>query len=94
MPSSHTARLLAGAALLLATAGALSPPAASATMHAAPRADPAAQATAVPFELPAAGGETDVSHDTGAGQSVSTVDFAPGETGTDQQDTSESMGAE
>ncbi len=94
MQSSHLARLLASAALLLATAGAVRPPTASATTRAVPRAYPAAQATAVPFELPAAAGEADESHDTGAGRSTDTVDFAPGDTGTDQQDTSESMGAQ
>jgi hypothetical protein len=89
MQSSYTARLVASAALLLASAGAILPPTASATTRVATLPSPAAQATPVPLELPAAPGEADVSQDTGAGRSASTVDFAPGETGTDQQDPSE-----
>ena len=85
LPFSHTARLTAAAALLLAAAGAIPPPAAATIARATDPAYPAAQATPVPFELPAAPGETDVEHDTGAGQSVSTVDMAPGETGTLEQ---------
>ena len=94
MQSSHTARLIAGAALLLATAGAIVPPTASAITRSASRAYPAAQATAMPFELPAAAGEADEPHDTGAGRAASTVDMAPGETGTDQQEPSQFLGAE
>jgi hypothetical protein len=48
----------------------------------------------MPFELPAAAGEADEPHDTGAGRAASTVDMAPGETGTDQQEPSQFLGAE
>ena len=94
MQHSHTARLIASAALLLASAGAISAPTAAATTRAAPLVAPAAQATPGAFDLPAAEGETDEPHDTGAGQSASTVDMAPGETGTDQEVPAEFLGAE
>jgi hypothetical protein len=84
MHASHTASLIGGAALVLASA--IASPAASAATRSAAPAYPAAQATPVAFDMPAAPGEGDVSQDTGAGQSASTVDFAPGETGTDRQD--------
>jgi hypothetical protein len=74
-------RLVAGAALLLAGVGATSLPVAPTSTSAAFLA----QATPVPFELPGAPGETDQSQDTGAGRSASTVDMAPGETGTLQE---------
>jgi hypothetical protein len=85
MQSVDSARLIVSAALLWATASALSAPALAATGRSAGPTDPSAQATAVPFEMPGAAGETAEPHDTGAGESASTVNFAPGVTGTEQQ---------
>jgi hypothetical protein len=85
MQSLDTARLIVSAAFLLTTTSALSAPAMAATGRSAGPAYPSAQATPVPFEMPGAGGETAEPHDTGAGESASTVNFAPGVTGTEQQ---------
>src|SRR3954451_13464617 len=92
--TSSTARLIVGAAMILAGVGVVSPSIASAAMGAAAVPAPAAQATPGPFELPAAAGEADAAHDTGAGRSASTIDMAPGETGTMQEVPSEFLGAE
>src|SRR4051794_20147386 len=94
MGTSSGARILVGAAMLLAGVGVVSPSIAAAAMRAAVAPAPAAQATPVPFELPTAAGEADEPHDTGAGRSASTVDMAPGETGTVQEVSSEFLGAE
>src|SRR5205085_2661560 len=94
MCPSYTARLVLGAAMLLAGASVVAPSTASAIARGTARPAPAAQATPVPFALPAAAGEADEPHDTGAGRSASTVDMAPGETGTVQDVSSEFLGAE
>ncbi|HEY7066647.1 MAG TPA: hypothetical protein VII06_34570 [Chloroflexota bacterium] len=86
MQRVYLARLIAAGALLLATAGAVSPPTAAGRTLPPVATHLTGQVVDPQFNPPDAPGETTSDVGVAATESDEPVDFAPGETGTDRQD--------
>ena len=94
MQPVYIARVVAAGALLLATAGAGSPWTASARTLPPEASSQTGQVVDPQFNPPDASGEAASDFGAAATESAEPVDMAPGETGTDQQEPSQFVGAE